>query len=221
MKYNLQDLPKYIPTKEEVHEFLKESNKIEGEYSVQAFEDSLKAWDYLISECCKSPLEMILEAHRLLMQRLNPRIAGKLRDCNVRVGNRLCPPHIAISGLLDEWIKKWCYGKADDSRKIREAHVEFEEIHPFEDGNGRTGRLLLNFQRLKAPYLPLLIIKAGGWDQLSYYDWFKGTDGVEVCIGCGRNMIPAKDQKNFTTGKWDGKSFRCGCFKTDVVMTHA
>lgn len=155
---------------EELEEFLEESNAIESVFSEEALEDAHQAWEYLVSECCKTPLEMILETHRLLMQRLNPRIAGKLRIENVRVGRQVCPDWTMVSGLLDEWVKKWCFGKAKTENKIKQAHVEFEKVHPFEDGNGRTGRLILNFMRVKAG-LPLLIIHTGD-EQLAYYNWF-------------------------------------------------
>lgn len=43
--------------------------------------------------------------------------------------------------------------------KMAENHIEFERIHPFGDGNGRTGRLLLNFELLKNNMPPLVIEK--------------------------------------------------------------
>lgn len=46
-------------------------------------------------------------------------------------------------------------------------HGEFVKIHPFIDGNGRTSRLLMNFEVMKKGYLPI-IIKAES--RLSYYD---------------------------------------------------
>ncbi|MDR1431752.1 MAG: Fic family protein, partial [Propionibacteriaceae bacterium] len=52
-------------------------------------------------------------------------------------------------------------------------HLEFESIHPFIDGNGRTGRLLLNLMLLQAGYLPINIKYT---DRQRYYDCFKAWD---------------------------------------------
>ena len=59
-----------------------------------------------------------------------------------------------------------------DEETIEQDHIWFEKIHPFEDGNGRTGRILMNIQRLNAG-LPLLIIHEGK-EQMEYYKWFQG-----------------------------------------------
>lgn len=52
---------------------------------------------------------------------------------------------------------------------IAEFHLRFEGIHPFIDGNGRTGRLILNFELIKAGLLPINIKFA---DRIKYYDCF-------------------------------------------------
>ena len=54
--------------------------------------------------------------------------------------------------------------------KITENHVKFESIHPFVDGNGRTGRLLMNWIRIKIG-LPILVIKES--EKFEYYKWFE------------------------------------------------
>ena len=158
-------------SKEDVLEFLRESNAIEREYSDEALQDALQAWMYLLTECCTPVDKMILEAHRLLMQRLNSDIAGKWRKCAVYIGGREASDWKDIDPLIRLWVHRWTETPATTEADIRQAHIDFEYIHPFEDGNGRTGRLLMNFQRLKAG-LPLLIIHEGT-EQHNYYKWFE------------------------------------------------
>lgn len=57
--------------------------------------------------------------------------------------------------------------------KMAAAHIEFERIHPFGDGNGRTGRLLLNYELLKNNKAPIVIEKdsrARYFELLANYD---------------------------------------------------
>lgn len=165
-------------TKEEI-EFLRQSNYIEREYSEEALENSIKAWEYAKRLKFKSPnnlsLKNIREIHRRLMIRLDPDIAGKFRRIQVGVMTKegfreaiqwyfikqeleaLCDSSLNPYYLGEEYIKDW--------------HIAFEHIHPFEDGNGRTGRIIMNLQRLKLG-LPLLIINEG-YEQFEYYKWFK------------------------------------------------
>ena len=76
-------------------------------------------------------------------------------------------------------MREWCedFNETKDLEdKIKEEHIKFMKIHPFEDGNGRTGRILLNIQRLNSGYQGLhLFLRANrparnGED--NYYGWF-------------------------------------------------
>ncbi|MDR1531978.1 MAG: Fic family protein [Clostridiales bacterium] len=84
------------------------------------------------------------------------------------------------------------YGALKRERRIYEAiaefHLRFEGIHPFIDGNGRTGRLIMNFELIKAGLLPINIKFT---DRRKYYDCFdsyyggQGTDALTGLIaGC-------------------------------------
>lgn len=70
--------------------------------------------------------------------------AGRYRDIRVRVGNYLPPAPEMVSGLMAELLEWWNTKSAQWSPVISSAiiHYQFEAIHPFADGNGRTGRAL-------------------------------------------------------------------------------
>ena len=70
--------------------------------------------------------------------------AGRYRDIRVRVGRYLPPPPEQVSGLMSELLGWWNEEASKWSPVVTSAiiHYRFEEIHPFADGNGRTGRTL-------------------------------------------------------------------------------
>lgn len=164
------------PTANEIETFLLESNAIEGEYSDSALEDAQDAWKYAIS------LELLnvgdfLRIHQLLMKRLRPDIAGKYRTCDVWIGGnkrKYFGQEVLESQLSEVAGMIMNSFRLEDSDRIdacKNTHVLFETVHPFEDGNGRTGRIIYNWHRLKLG-LPLHIIHEGE-EQQEYYKWFK------------------------------------------------
>lgn len=169
-------------------EFLLQSNLIEREPSEQALNDAIAAWSYAKKfVTMEMTVDHVLEIHRILMKHLNPRIAGKIRNCDVYIGSRRCKkepeedirkkieyvlevmdtlkdPTGQLPGVLQPFDMSF------REKMAKALHVQFEEIHPFEDGNGRTGRILLNIHRLRLG-LEILVIPADTRFE-SYYPWF-------------------------------------------------
>jgi len=89
--------------------------------------------------------EDIFRLHRILADGvMDQGSAGRYRDIAVRVGNYFPPPPADVSGLMMELLEWWNKGSGKVSPVISSAivHHRFESIHPFADGNGRTGRAL-------------------------------------------------------------------------------
>lgn len=89
--------------------------------------------------------EDLLELHTIIASDvMDQGHAGRYRDILVRVGPYLPPPPEQVSGLMSELLEWWNKEAAKWSPVISSAviHYRFEEIHPFADGNGRTGRAL-------------------------------------------------------------------------------
>jgi len=147
--------------------FIKESNFIEKEYSPEAIKDALYAWSFARKIVIPINQNIIQKIHQRLMRRLNEKIAGKFRTREVIIGNNVGLP----SKYIDTHLNRLCDFKPQTEKDITQWHIKFEHIHPFEDGNGRTGRIIMNLQRLQVG-LPLLIIHEG-FEQYEYYRWFK------------------------------------------------
>lgn len=87
----------------------------------------------------------ILELHRILAKGvMDQGDAGRYRSVAVRVGRHVPPPPHEISGLMFELLEWWNLASVKLSPVLSSAilHYRFEAIHPFADGNGRTGRAL-------------------------------------------------------------------------------
>ena len=74
-----------------------------------------------------------------------------------------------IEPKMEQLLQEYKDDTAHIITKLARFHIEFEGIHPFIDGNGRTGRLLVNLELMKAGYPPIDIKFK---DRMKYYDAF-------------------------------------------------
>ncbi len=111
----------------------------------------------------KEPLSewYIRNLHRLILKSIDDENAGVYRSENVIIsGAKHRPPeHFLIKERMERMMAEY-NGQWQKLHSIERAallHGEFVKIHPFIDGNGRTARLLLNFELLKSGYPPAII----------------------------------------------------------------
>jgi len=105
--------------------------------------------------------ETILFIHGLLIGGIDDSIAGRFRKAGefVRVSNHIAPAPEHILRMIEILLNDY---KTDHDinifKKIAHFHLQFETIHPFCDGNGRIGRVLINLQLQEFGY-PNIIIR--------------------------------------------------------------
>jgi Fic family protein len=112
----------------------------------------------------------IRNIHSLVLKGIEPDQAGRYRQENVVIaGASTTPPDFLHLPEAMRLLGVWYEGAGDmhPIQRASELHTRFVEIHPFVDGNGRTGRLLLNFELMKSGYPPAIIRKE---DRYDYYD---------------------------------------------------
>lgn len=114
-------------------------------------------------------LQIIKETHRHLMEGITHDAGAFKTIPNVILGADFIPtePYLVLSEL-----KNWCDTLAyrleiaktleEIIEAIMEQHLRFERIHPFSDGNGRTGRALIVHSCLQQSILPIIIPKELG-----------------------------------------------------------
>lgn len=123
-----------------------------------------EAFDYMSSLVgTREPItvDTVLALHRLVLGHIDS-TAGAFRTGSVyiRGARTIPPPARQVLQLVEAWVE-WLQGPGLQYAPVVRAaisHRDFEAIHPFFDGNGRTGRLLLNLTLMKDGYPPALLL---------------------------------------------------------------
>ena len=104
--------------------------------------------------------DLILVMHGMLLVGIDDSIAGRFRRPGeyVRVGTHIAPAPELVERMIDNTML--AYSSDLDSYfldKIARFHLDFESVHPFCDGNGRIGRVIIDFQLLRLGLPPLVV----------------------------------------------------------------
>ncbi|CAF3629388.1 unnamed protein product [Rotaria sordida] len=125
--------------------------------------------------------EDIFEIHRRVLGFVDPVEAGHLRQHQVYVGSFVPPAADEVPSYLEDFL--FWLNSLEDTRDLHAielaaiAHYKFVYIHPFIDGNGRTGRLLMNLILMRSGFPPVIIKKS---DRLAYYSYLDQANDGDV-----------------------------------------
>ena len=117
--------------------------------------------------------ELLLLLHQMLIGGIDDKIAGRFRRSGeyVRVGTHIAPAPELVERMIESAILE--YSSQMEKyflEKIAKFHLDFENIHPFCDGNGRIGRVLMNYQLIRLGF-PMVIIRDK--EKQTYYQAFR------------------------------------------------
>lgn len=154
-------------TRQETALVVEEGLTVEGKSLTEhqeAINHSL-ALDYvyaLVNQKQKFSLNEILEIHNIILNKIDDSNKGRLRTVSVRLkgSETILPNPLKVPELMNDFIA-WLQDE-DQNDPIKfaiDAHFKFVTIHPFVDGNGRVGRLLMNLLLIRAGYPPAIIRK--------------------------------------------------------------
>lgn len=137
------------------------------------------------------------EFNEVFIKKLNETINRDIKDTEgyrtvqvfIRGSEHIPPAPEKIPNLMNYFIYNYNHDEQNIFYKLAKYHIEFEKIHPFEDENGRTGRLLLNYELIKNNLPPVVISKD---DRVKYFEFLKNDD----IIGLAEWLKDLSNQEN-------------------------
>lgn len=160
--YNSNAIEGNTVTLDETHLIIKQGITVGGKSIKEHLEiiGYKEAFDYIVdvAKTNDNLTERIIQDIHYLVLQDNKQARGRYRNVPVKVGTYIAPQPYLVEPLMEELLmanREW--SKGNIIKAVSKFHLEFETIHPFIDGNGRTGRLILNLELIKNGYLPINI----------------------------------------------------------------
>lgn len=127
---------------------------------------------------------------------LKPEYIGKYRNVGVRVGGRIAPSPSLVPSRMYSWMSRviaWHSFVSDSDsptanlHSVADLHFEYEFIHPFADGNGRSGRALVYYLLRERGITPFVF--TSGDKRETYYQCFQKTEAMRAYFESRVNAV--------------------------------
>ena len=158
------------------------SNAIEGKQPREIYEaiNHKKALELVFKN-----LQNNEELDERFIKEINETINKDIKDTKsyrtvqvfIQGSEHIPPTPEKVPNLMMYYIYNYNHDNQDIFNKISKYHIDFEQIHPFEDGNGRTGRLLINYELLKNNLPPVVIAKES---RVKYFEFLRDNNSTNL-----------------------------------------
>ena len=156
--------------------------------------------------------ELILSLHQMLIGGINDEIAGRFRRPGeyVRVGTHIAPPPEQVERLIEEALLAYTSNHhAYFLDKIAQFHLDFETVHPFNDGNGRIGRVIMNYQLQRIGFPGVIVRDREKKDYYQAFSDFRDTKKTKTM------------EKVLVLGLMESLHKRIAYLKGEIIITLA
>lgn len=137
-------------------------------------------FEYMLA---KKPLNeaLILKLHSILMNAIRDD-AGIYRNHGVRIMGTTVPTanYVKVPMLMKELVRDLVRGTKNSIEEMATIHAKFEQIHPFADGNGRLGRLIMHAMALRVNLPPPVIVQEKRRLYISYLNKAQTKNDVSL-----------------------------------------
>lgn len=179
--YNSNAIENSTLSLEETEKILLQINldRYVSEREIYEAKNLARVMEYVETTALKTEITIpiLLLLHKMLIINIREEIAGRFRigDEWVRVGTHIGSDPKDTERLVTDLLAKYHADRESGiATRIARLHLEFENIHPFCDGNGRIGRVLNNYALMREGYVPINIAFA---NRSRYYEAFKEYEG--------------------------------------------
>lgn len=134
-------------------------------------------------------IDLILLLHRMLLSNIRDDVAGRFRQEGewVKVGTHIAPnPNEVVDRINKLLIEYHTSSEMHIVKKLAKFHLNFEYTHPFVDGNGRIGRVLMNYLLMREDYAPInikFIDKTQYYNAFNEFETKNSTSKMELIVG--------------------------------------
>lgn len=173
------------------------NSRLKDEVEARSLFEATEELDRILRSKQEFRLNHVREIHYILMAGIAPEKAGSFRQNDVVIqGSAHTPPsHVFVERLMQDLIDWYRESQLHPIVKASAFHHAFTWIHPFHDGNGRIGRLLLNLCLIQAHYVNIVLPlerRTDYYEALSKLDRHDGTGGVsfiKLVINCLNRIL--------------------------------